>query len=256
MEHKSSCKRSFDTEVATSLTLQGLGDRVSLVLSSCETPMALFLTYQYYELGSLADYDFDDTEILVIAGSLCATLADIHARGVAHADIKPDNILLALGEDGEVFPVVADLGLCQSVMDYDIISGAGTPAFMAPEIWTCKQTRIGWGVAVDIYALGIMLHLLSAGCYWYQQYDETEFHDRKTKGFDAQWWAGVSHKNRFDSSCVRDLVAACCSPDPAERPTAQALCDDIQALVDYEKQGGSLSDPADVVYAWIDEHMV
>lgn len=67
-------------------------------------------------------------------------LAAVHARGIVHADIKPDNIVVTC----DAHPVLVDFGLARrSVEARDenssgavrTVNIAGTPAYMAPELW-------------------------------------------------------------------------------------------------------------------------
>lgn len=250
MENKPSCLRTFKSEISTSLTLSGLEDRVALVRSSYETPQALFTTYDFYSLGSLSDASLTTAQLVSIFAELCTTLAACHALGIVHADVKPDNILLTRRGD-TIFPILADLGLCQDLTNGRPIGRVGTPVYMAPEVWTSKDSKVGWGTEVDVYALGVALHRLFAGHGWYKLYSDWEA--QLGQGFEERWWSETETDDRFGSSLIRDLVAACCNENPDERPTTQELADDLQAIIGYVKRGGSLSDPADLVYAWLEE---
>ena len=75
-------------------------------------------------------------EILAVLAHAAQGLAAAHARGIVHGDFKPDNVLI--GDDGRAR--VADFGLARMVAQpagglVRKQEQAGTPKYMAPELW-------------------------------------------------------------------------------------------------------------------------
>ena len=87
-------------------------------------------------------------------------LAYLHAHGIVHGDVKPDNVLL--GEDGRLRLLdfgVAHVETARRLTVSGLSASIGTPDYMAPE-----QLRGRAGDArADLYALGIMLYELLTG---------------------------------------------------------------------------------------------
>jgi aurora kinase len=83
-------------------------------------------------------------------GQLSSAVAHCHALGVAHCDLKPENIVISL--DGQQVKIV-DFG-CAMEMIGRISGLQGTMPFMAPEV----LGRTPYEVApVDVWALGVLL---------------------------------------------------------------------------------------------------
>ena len=88
--------------------------------------------------------------------AVCNTVAYAHARGFAHLDLKPSNILL--GPFGETFTM--DWGLAMRV-DRPVRRSSGTAQYMSPEQVESRFEEIG--PASDVYALGGVLYTIVTG---------------------------------------------------------------------------------------------
>ncbi len=120
-----------------------------------------FLTMELLEGETLAAYlkahgKLPENEALAIAGQLCAGLSEAHRKGVIHRDLKSANIILCHPPNGEIRAVITDFGLSGTATDADEL--AGTPQYMAPELWQGGKTT----KASDIYALGMVLYEMVA----------------------------------------------------------------------------------------------
>ncbi|MCZ7645597.1 MAG: serine/threonine protein kinase [Planctomycetota bacterium] len=107
-----------------------------------------------------------EKEVVRLGLALADALAHMHALGIHHRDVKPENILIA--RDGA--PKLADLGLAKGLNLTKVsVSGSdtvvGTPTFMAPE-----QARGNSAVdgRTDEYSLGCTLYYAATGQPPYQ----------------------------------------------------------------------------------------
>jgi len=89
-----------------------------------------------------------DRDYLKVLWQIAGGLKDIHAAGVIHRDIKPDNIRI----DVEGVVKIIDFGLARSTVDAKTRSIIGTPIFMAPELW--GDETISFNASIDVYAFG------------------------------------------------------------------------------------------------------
>jgi hypothetical protein len=118
---------------------------------------------EYVDGGDLAAYlrrvgNLPLHEVLRIVKSIAAALRVIHSKRVYHGDLKPQNVLLRRA-DGTV--KVTDFGISRNVTARGQVPEkliAGTPAYMAPEVWDGKPC-----LQSDIFALGALFYEVVTG---------------------------------------------------------------------------------------------
>jgi eukaryotic-like serine/threonine-protein kinase len=101
-------------------------------------------------------------EALAILKQLVVGLAAIHAAGITHRDIKPNNVILdGVGPDVRLY--ITDFGLARAYESDSTLSGrgmvAGTPDYIAPELFLGHQPS----QASDLFAFGVVLHEIFTG---------------------------------------------------------------------------------------------
>jgi CheY-like chemotaxis protein len=168
-------------------------------------------------------------EILV---PVCDVLAEAHAAGLVHRDIKPDNVYLHHSKDGEVVKVL-DFGLAKLLGESPPPDGQnltvgtvlGTPIYMAPE----RLNDAPYDGRSDVYSLGIMLYQMLAG--------QPPFQSR-----ECDYWAvAIMHLTKDPPPLrefapdvpegVEQVVQRALAKDPANRLTASQLAQEFLAAL-------------------------
>lgn len=113
------------------------------------------LILEYIDGVDLEPGSFEvDDRYLHVLWQLSCGLADIHAAGVIHRDIKPNNVRI----DRENVLKIIDFGLSRPFEAASTQSIIGTPIFMAPELW--GEQVISFDYSIDTYAFGVTCLLL------------------------------------------------------------------------------------------------
>ncbi len=107
------------------------------------------------------------TEAVPILRGIGRALDAAHAKGIAHRDLKAENVFLAAHPDG-VFPKLLDFGIAKLMAPEDGLThktrtGApmGTPHYMSPE--QCHGRNVDH--RTDLYAFGVLAYLMLTGVY-------------------------------------------------------------------------------------------
>jgi serine/threonine-protein kinase len=153
---------------------------------------------------------------IAIAGQVCLSLREAHARGIVHRDIKPSNIMLIDGDYDQV--KVLDFGIArQTIRDADIDQELtssrayiGTPEYMAPEYFDGQVDSRS-----DVYSLGVVLYLLVTGRLPFKGKTATQ-----TILLAMHGPSPAIDPSLGLPQTLQELILACLERDPDHRPSS------------------------------------
>ncbi len=162
---------------------------------------------------------------------LARGLAALHAAGIRHQDVKPENIFLVRLSTGadvdrpEVFPVLLDLGVAAPNGEMAL---AGTPMYFAPEVAARifdEECEIPLTAKADVFALALsLLHSI-------EEPDLTELDGVEVDAFlKKRAEASPSGPRSRELRRLKSSFARWLAPHPNDRPSAGQLADEIAAL--------------------------
>jgi len=185
------------------------GSDILLVLPA----LAENLTDRVARLGPIPVAD-----LLGVGRVLFAALAEAHRHGIVHRDIKPANVLF----DADGRPALADFGAAASAELTDGLTEegtvVGTPLWMAPE----QARGEGAGPASDVFSLAATLRFAGTGIGPYQHGPSSFVVAQAARG-------GIIEAPPWLPEPLAELFAALLDPEPVRRPSAAAVCSEIDA---------------------------
>ena len=166
---------------------------------------------------------------------LADALEAVHARGVVHRDLKPDNILVIQDLDGDLSSVpsvkILDFGIAKaeaSSVEHRTMTGAilGTPAYMAPEQVAGHEVS----AATDIYALGEIFYEMVSGRRLFRG-DRIQMMTQKLGGQAPDLALADDIEG---ASEIRELVARCLCVQADQRPTMTELAGRLTTILNLQ----------------------
>lgn len=155
----------------------------------------------YLAWGSAAKFAgrLSTQQLLALAYESARSLAALHNRHISHGDFKPDNLLVTEHGNLQLADPLGNGFGCTFLFSQN---RGGTPGYWAPEIKNGQPIS----QAGDVYSYGVTLHHLATGI--------------KPKDGQA---LDVSLPVFKTQPRIAEIIAACCRPIPAERPSMQEV---------------------------------
>ena len=149
-----------------------------------------------------------------LARELLSAVAYMHERGVAHRDLKPQNLLLVSKED-DADMRVADFGFAKRVqVPNSLMTRCGTPTYVAPEVLKNHPHD----EMVDMWSVGIIIYVLLVGYPPFMEENQRQLFRKIRMGeyeFYEEDWAEISEP-------AKDLISKLLVVDPSRRTKANA----------------------------------
>ncbi|MFG1918910.1 serine/threonine protein kinase [Micromonospora sp. NPDC048898] len=181
----------------------------------CDQP---YLVVEYVDGPTLTEVVQDNGPLSAgalqgVALGVATALAAIHSAGVIHRDLKPQNVLFALGN-----PKVIDFGIARA---YEATSQhtrtgemVGTVAYMAPERLDAQGREMSY--PADIFSWAVVVAYAATG--------HTPFDAGSPTGTAMRILTQPPDLDGIPMA-LREIVARALSKEPEERPTARELVD-------------------------------
>ncbi len=214
-----------EARAAASVGHPGIVDVVDLGLADDGTPYLVMELLSGESLRAMLQREgtLPEAEAVSIAKELSEALAALHAQGVLHRDLKPDNVFLQVAPNVPRVKVL-DFGLAKYLVEegepLTATGGVmGTPAYMAPEQIRAEAVD----GRTDVYSVGVILFECLTG-----QAPHIAGTPAAIVAKAITTEPDFTSFDRVASPGLQTLVRSCLAKAPAERPSdgmvlAQAL---------------------------------
>lgn len=237
-ERADDLRQRFLQEAKLSARLRG--ESLARVFDGGEEPSGLlFMAMEYIEGESLRallkrEHSLLPERARVLVRGLLAALGTLHAQGVLHRDVKPENVLLRKGPRGDEQIALLDFGIARPLEESAApaakgVLGSGTAGYAAPE----QAAARGEDVRADLYSAAVILYEMLYGRRPFQAATEmAELTQQQTSSPAAPTAALLP-------AGLKVVLLRALSPEPADRfSTAEEL-----ALAIDQELGAALPPP-------------
>jgi MAP/microtubule affinity-regulating kinase len=186
----------------------------------------IFVVMEHCEGGTLLNLITSDklkglSEVKRLFRQIVEGISYLHSLGIAHGDIKPDNIVLTSEGDAKLI----DFGYCkESLVGFDE-DKSGTVKYAPPEIFRAGayDTR-----KADSWSLGILLFVMATGKFPYTSSDEAVVRRLVISG-------RLARLEQIGSE-LSELYDAMTRLAPRQRPTVDAIVNSPCLVIERGKK--------------------
>ena len=175
---------------------------------------------------------YSETVAAQLMSNFMSALDYMHKQGVAHRDMKPDNMLLVNPMPKNMAGIkyestilseikIADFGFASECGDEENMTKCcGTPSYIAPEVLECGLYKTGppYGKQADMWSAGVICYVLLSGSPTFQAAKRDALFKLIVKAeytFSGQLWDRIS-------ADAKDLISKLLVKNPKKRFTAEA----------------------------------
>ena len=187
------------------------------LLDHLENNDYIYIVTEYIGGGTLGQYfkkkkfNFSERQATNIMSQIANGVKYLHQYGIAHRDLKPDNIMITQQNDYGVIKIM-DFGLSKILSPNErMVDGYGTLSYVAPEV----LLRTPYNKEVDIWSMGVILFYMLSGKLPFRGHKEQEVAEKIVYDpleFDDDDWETRSQK-------VQDLISCCLEKKKEDRIT-------------------------------------
>jgi eukaryotic-like serine/threonine-protein kinase len=198
------------------------------------TPEGIFFyAMEYLEGTNLDDLiarigPLPEARVLYLLRQICGSLAEAHARGLVHRDVKPANIFLTCRGDQYDFVKVLDFGLVKTKSEgaANLTSAnavTGTPLYLSPEGVNRPELV---DARSDVYAIGAVGYFLLTGTPVFSGESVMDICMKHMQTAPEPPSARLGHA--IDRA-IEEIILRCLAKAPADRPaSASALLRELE----------------------------
>eukprot|EP01129_Flabellula_baltica_P016157 TRINITY_DN847_c0_g1_i2.p2 TRINITY_DN847_c0_g1~~TRINITY_DN847_c0_g1_i2.p2 ORF type:complete len:400 (-),score=83.14 TRINITY_DN847_c0_g1_i2:1814-3013(-) len=218
--------KRLDKRTMDARTLRKFSSEIE-ILSKLKSPYIIELFETFYEeeyvymvqelapYGELFDFVADkqflsEVDAASVIMQILKGIKYLHNRGIAHRDLKLENILVTSIEPLTV--KIIDFGLSKNFSTEILQTACGTPEYVAPEVLMSAP----YDQSADIWSIGVITFMILSGKPPFYGADNHEIFTRILRvdfHYIGKVWRGVSRS-------AKNFIEALLEPDPDMRPSA------------------------------------
>ena len=207
------------SEIQTMSKLQH--PNICRLIEAYERRRHIYLVMEFCSGGNLARrYPLEEGLACVVCKKILLAVEYIHSKGLAHRDIKLENIML----DGKGEIKLIDFGLATAYLSEDyknMTDKVGTLYSMAPQVINGSYDE-----KCDLWSVGVVAYLLLSGeqPFWGPAKQKMPWKDRRLIMMDliknCQYAPMTTRSWKIVSNLAKEFVSSLLQFDPNDRPTA------------------------------------